>query len=140
MRFPGFFKLFRGISPSVLGSFPGQAAYYTSYELFSHKVKELLPLDWRDDSDPVSGFVIHSIAGGMAEIAGGICEFQRGVLIRRRGRFPEGRGGIRQCRSGVIFEPDPADQVGGCGAGLSIPPLQSTYLQTSSRSDCRYRG
>lgn len=83
IRQEGFFKLFRGIAPSVVGSFPGQATYYTTYELSSHRVRDHLPPEWRDDRDPLSGFVIHSVAGGMAEVAAGTFYVPADIVSQR---------------------------------------------------------
>ncbi|ORZ36109.1 mitochondrial carrier domain-containing protein [Catenaria anguillulae PL171] len=66
----GFRRLYRGILPSVLGSFPAQSTYYASYE-YTHHLYDQLARSYTSNPSapltPLQDFACHSLAGFTAE-------------------------------------------------------------------------
>jgi hypothetical protein len=63
-RREGIARFWRGMTPSVLGSFPGQAAYYLAYESTQEALKPIFPPD--SDTNKFSTFSKGFLAGAFA--------------------------------------------------------------------------
>jgi Mitochondrial carrier protein len=74
----GIFRFWRGIGPSVIGSFPGQASYYLAYESTQEVLKQL-----KTTESNFSIFARGFLAGASAELAGGIFYVPADIVAQR---------------------------------------------------------
>ncbi|KAI9136695.1 mitochondrial carrier domain-containing protein [Paraphysoderma sedebokerense] len=76
MKNEGPRKLFTGIFPAVVGSFPGQASYYSTYEFTHHLYGKSLACKLENYGLPktsiIEEFLAHSFAGATAEMVAAI--------------------------------------------------------------------
>eukprot|EP00842_Homolaphlyctis_polyrhiza_P004995 jgi/Hompol1/5497/HPOL_000199-RA len=75
----GILRFWRGLMPSVAGSFPGQAMYYLAYESTQELAQRAFPNDTSSTSIFVKGF----IAGASAEVAGGLFYVPADIIAQR---------------------------------------------------------
>ncbi|KAI9204210.1 mitochondrial carrier domain-containing protein [Polychytrium aggregatum] len=79
IKHEGITRFWRGLGPSVAGSFPGQASYYLAYETAQEVSKHILPAAYQGDSSFWRGF----ISGAWAEVAGGLFYVPADVVSQR---------------------------------------------------------
>ncbi|KAI9183545.1 hypothetical protein H9P43_004463 [Blastocladiella emersonii ATCC 22665] len=70
IRQDGWLRLYRGIVPTVCGSFPAQSMYYVAYEAGHYKLEQAA-FKWTNGAplSPFQDFLCHSFAGLSAECA-----------------------------------------------------------------------
>ncbi|KAI8919621.1 mitochondrial carrier domain-containing protein [Entophlyctis helioformis] len=75
----GILRFWRGLLPSVSGSFPGQAMYYLAYET----AQEMSSYVFGDDGSSTAAFARGFVAGASAEIAGGMFYVPADIIAQR---------------------------------------------------------
>jgi hypothetical protein len=75
----GFARFWRGVLPSTLGNFPGQANYYLAYESAQEIMSKLLP----NERSELQRFSRGFISGMCAEIAGGMFYVPADIVAQR---------------------------------------------------------
>ena len=66
-RKEGLFRFWRGVVPSTIGNFPGQASYYLAYESAQEAMTHLLP---DQNSSRIGTFLRGFFSGMAAEVSG----------------------------------------------------------------------
>ncbi|KAJ8324401.1 hypothetical protein QVD99_002430 [Batrachochytrium dendrobatidis] len=75
----GILRFWRGLFPSVIGSFPGQAMYYMAYESTQEVVDKVLANNSSHGAIFTKGF----LSGACAEIAGGMFYVPADIVAQR---------------------------------------------------------
>lgn len=75
----GPLRFWRGLFPSVVGSFPGQASYYLAYE----SAQEVSKLVFHDEQSPHCTFWRGFVSGACAELSGGLFNVPADIISQR---------------------------------------------------------